>query len=41
MADPVDDAYVVYDCEVPSGVCEELGPLTVAGGDPMFIGNDM
>lgn len=33
--------YVVYDCEVPQGACEELGPLTTTGGDPMFIGNDM
>ncbi len=31
----------VYDCEVPSGACERLGPLTTRGGDPAFIGNDM
>jgi hypothetical protein len=31
----------VYDCEVPSGACTELGPLTTTGGDPMFIGVDM
>lgn len=31
----------VYDCEVPSGRCTELGPLTTRGGDPAFIGNDM
>ena len=34
-------AFTVYDCEVPSGTCEELGPLDPEGGDPMFIGNDM
>jgi hypothetical protein len=33
--------FTVYDCEVPSGTCEEVGPLTTTGGDPMFIGNDM
>jgi len=33
--------FTVYDCEVPSGECTELGPLTPTGGDPMFIGNDM
>ncbi|MEP9363965.1 hypothetical protein ABLE68_13435 [Nocardioides sp. CN2-186] len=32
---------VVHDCEVPSGECTELGPLTTKGGDPMFIGVDM
>jgi hypothetical protein len=32
---------VVYDCELPSGSCEELGPLVTTSGDPMFIGNDM
>ncbi|HEY0949771.1 hypothetical protein [Nocardioides sp.] len=31
----------VYDCEVPSGICTELGPLTTRGGDPAFIGVDM
>ncbi|MFC4785404.1 hypothetical protein ACT8ZV_13075 [Nocardioides sp. MAHUQ-72] len=31
----------VYDCEVPSGRCVELGPLTTLHGDPMFIGVDM
>lgn len=31
----------VYDCLVPSGACEELGPLSTRGGDPAFIGNDM
>lgn len=30
----------VYDCEVPSGTCEDLGPLRTSG-DPMFIGDDM
>jgi hypothetical protein len=34
-------AYTVFDCEVPSGRCEEVGPLKPNGGDPMFIGNDM
>lgn len=33
--------FAVYDCEVPSGVCTDLGPLTPTGGDPMFIGVDM
>jgi len=31
----------VYDCEVPSGHCTELGPLSTLHGDPMFIGVDM
>jgi hypothetical protein len=33
--------YLVYDCEVPSGACEELGPLVTRSGDPEFIGADM
>ena len=33
--------YTVYDCEVPSGACEELGPLKTTGGDPEFVGVDM
>jgi len=33
--------YTVNDCEVPSGACTEVGPLSPEGGDPMFIGNDM
>ena len=33
--------YLVSDCEVPSGACVDVGPLTPTGGDPMFIGNDM
>ncbi len=33
--------YIVYDCELPSGACTELGPLRPKGGDPMFVGNDM
>lgn len=33
--------FTVYDCEVVSGRCAELGPLETTGGDPMFIGNDM
>lgn len=41
VADPDGDAFTVWDCEVPSGVCEELGPLDPTGGDPIFIGNDM
>ncbi len=35
------NTYLVYDCEVPSGACEELGPLVALHGDPQFIGNDM
>lgn len=31
----------VYDCEVPSGRCTELGPLSTEYGDPLFIGTDM
>lgn len=31
----------VFDCELPSGHCVELGPLTTLHGDPMFIGVDM
>ena len=30
-----------FDCELPSGACEEIGRLRMRGGDPMFIGNDM
>jgi len=33
--------YLVFDCEVPSGTCAEVGPLTTRHGDPMFIGSDM
>ena len=33
--------FLVYDCEVPSGACEELGPLVTENGDPEFIGVDM
>lgn len=33
--------FTVYDCELPSGACAELGPLNPKGGDPQFIGNDM
>lgn len=33
--------YTVFDCEVPSGRCAEVGPLKTTGGDPMFIGVDM
>lgn len=33
--------FTIYDCEVPSGACTELGPLSPKGGDPQFIGNDM
>ena len=32
--------YLVYDCEVPSGDCEQLGPLVTTSGDPEFIGAD-
>ena len=34
-------AHPMYDCEVPSGTCTELGPLDAKHGDPMFIGVDM
>ncbi len=33
--------YLVSDCEVPSGACVDVGPLTPTGGDPLFIGVDM
>jgi len=33
--------FVVYDCAVATGACEELGPLDPLHGDPMFIGVDM
>ncbi len=31
----------VFDCEIPSGPCEEIGEMTTEHGDPMFIGDDM
>lgn len=34
-------AHPMFDCEVPSGTCTELGPLKAEHGDPMFIGVDM
>lgn len=33
--------WTVFDCEVPSGHCEEIGHLEGGSGDPMFMGNDM
>ncbi len=33
--------YRIYDCEVPSGECTEIGKLAPKGGDPLFVGNDM
>ena len=30
-----------FDCELPSGDCEEIGQLRMTGGDPMFMGDDM
>lgn len=33
--------YTVFDCEVPSGTCAEVGPLAPTAGDPAFVGNDM
>lgn len=41
LAASLGDPVMVYDCEVPSGACTELGPLTTRGGDPAFIGVDM
>lgn len=41
LAEPGARGATVYDCLVPSGTCEELGPLSTTGGDPAFIGNDM
>jgi len=31
----------VSDCEMPSGLCTELGEVKTENGDPVFIGNDM
>ena len=36
-----DQRSTVYDCQLPSGVCERIGSVTTRSGDPMFIGNDM
>lgn len=33
--------YVVHDCELGSGRCEELPAFDTSSGDPVFIGNDM
>ena len=33
--------FTIYDCEVPSGACAAVGPLSPTGGDPQFIGTDM
>jgi hypothetical protein len=43
VADPGPDTsgFTVYDCGVPLGECEELGPLRPTGGDPLFVGADM
>lgn len=41
LAEPGTRGATVYDCLVPSGTCEELGPLSTRGGDPAFIGNDL
>ncbi|MFN7150364.1 MAG: SigE family RNA polymerase sigma factor [Microthrixaceae bacterium] len=30
----------VYDCELPSGTCEQIGSVSTRSGDPVFIGND-
>jgi hypothetical protein len=31
----------VYDCELATGACEQIGSVSTRSGDPMFIGNDM
>jgi hypothetical protein len=41
LAATTGDPAVFYDCDLPSGACEEIGRLQMTGGDPMFIGNDM
>lgn len=41
VAAPGGEGFTIYDCEVPSGACDEVGSLDPRGGDPMFIGNDM
>lgn len=41
LAATVEDPTRFFDCELPSGACEQIGELQVTGGDPQFIGNDM
>jgi hypothetical protein len=41
LAATVDNPSHVYDCELPSGACEQIGEMSTEHGDPMFIGNDM
>jgi hypothetical protein len=41
LAATVTDPTRFFDCEVPSGACEQIGELNVTGGDPQFVGNDM
>ncbi len=41
LAATTEDPTRFFDCEVPSGACEEIGKLQMTGGDPQFIGNDM
>lgn len=31
----------VFDCDIPSGACTQIGNIDTEGGDPMFIGDDM
>ena len=31
----------VFDCELATGACEQIGSVSTRSGDPMFIGNDM
>jgi hypothetical protein len=41
LAATTGDPAVFFDCELPSGTCDEIGRMRVTGGDPMFIGDDM
>lgn len=41
---PTDDSpstATFFDCEIPSGTCEQIGDHPLLHGDPVFIGNDM
>ena len=40
LAATVNDPSKVFDCEIPSGECEQVGEMDARHGDPMFIGTD-
>ena len=31
----------VFDCELATGACEQIGSVSTRSGDPVFIGHDM